>query len=1545
MSKASKINSPMTGRPKVRISVHNGVQQVMWETARTPQVQPGYGLDLTDEQLSAWPVEAKPQIGLRPGPGLQAKQGDRRASVFAVAVFGLGEERLRSALKHVKRQQRNKEELVPLLLTDSTQHTMLRRSGMLFEYFPEQVYFAEAESPLFNMRFHTVWKKWKPAYLIDLGKPGFLRSRLEDYESYFRSGMDPKHIFDPRSDPIIPAAPAVTDRAALKAEFITKRLDHEADTFVLYRILGNDLPPRHEEGQTLKNLHFILENEPNLKHCEKRWVVNRIVDADQEQAVITLLEKHKQPFIHIPFDLDEYRNVEWDLESFPQPTFFLDGRYSDMYDYDQLRAETHSRRHKNRYVMNNNGARNAALRDGRDRAKWILPWDGNCFLTRSAWSDLVRGVTKEPYLKYFVVSMSRTRDNADLLKRGYKPDADDEPQLLFRKDASEEFDENFHYGRRPKAELFWRLGIPGAWDTWRDDIWDLPRPQRAREAGDFGRAGWVARLDSGRNELEQSSEQVTVLRGNARSNAIISLIDDLDRRAFAAKFDPTSLKVYDEALLLSLKQAPSDTAKGQLFSRLLQEAELALQRGPYSVVDKTMVAPSGDKHDYFHPEPYWWPNPNTISGYPGIRRDGERAPGTRLYEPESKRYDRTSVQRLFDDTTILALAGSSSGHLEYSRHAARLIRHWFLDSRTRMNPHLEYAQVQSSKGETKGSPRGLIEMKDLYFFLDAVRLIERSGVFTDEVSIELGKWMREYLSWLQESDQGKDECRAKNNHGTYYDLQVAAIAAYLGDIETLVTTFRRSRERISGQFGEKGSQRYELKRTQTEHYCAFNLQGWMNLANLADRCGDNLWQYRGKDGRSLAAAFHWMLLQYCKEKWPYEQIAVFDKDRYLPLIQCARAQYAAAGTGKNALGHLRKPIFFPHDGIMPFWMLSSSLRASGARADETLVKVIGRAERRARGDSSVRKSKILPLKSLEKKLWGPYPVQASNDLQNVLHSSIYSDADRSFAAWTLARWLSYRGEFSVALSRIRDARTFEGSENRRYILAEANCLIELGRREEARAMVAGQLEHYPDDPNLFFQMANTYLAPSEEENWEAESARLSWINKVYQTNGLAEIQKKQINEPLNFFNIVGGDAPMAPMSEGPYEKISVIMPVYNGADTISRAIESMQAQTWKNLEIIVVDDASTDATCDIVAAIADADPRVELVKQKRNGGAYVARNAGMEIARGTFVTVHDSDDWSHPQKIEMQVRELQNSREAIGVVSRWMRVRPDLFALGFWRPSEHLMSNNLSSLLFRRDLLSDIGPWDTVRVGADNEFLWRFRTKYGDDSLTYTSGHLPLAFSLVRADSLTRQNSTHLTTLYHGVREDYQRSYRRWQKNAVLDDLCLEPNRPRRRAFPAPKSILSSQYKPTRFKLAFIADFSESGKNIDAIAGIVSHAASKKRAVGIFHWPDYETAYDGNLHPAICELLDTYKIEQISAFQQVKAETVVLCDAMLARYAIEGLPDFGTQQLAVLCPYAGSQEIISDPRRRRMPTKSELEQLFSASCRWVDFQPGLQPDI
>ncbi|WP_018872900.1 alginate lyase family protein [Thioalkalivibrio sp. ALJ16] len=714
--------------------------------------------------------------------------------------------------------------------------------------------------------------------------------------------------------------------AERKAAYEQSVLSSEPDTFVLYRIIGNDLYPRHAKGQSRQNVRFILENEPELADCEKRWVLNRIFDAGERQAIIELLEQHGQSYLEIPFEAAAFAQIGWDYSAYPEPGFLSSAGFYELGPLQQERVLTAAHREKNLYLMNNNGARNAALEDGRSRAKWVLPWDGNCFVTPSAWEAIWSAVRAAPYLPYFAVPMQRITDNAELLRDDFTPSPVEEPQLLFRRDARERFGENHPYGRRPKVALFWRLGIPGKWDRWKDDPWEQPREESSSDAGAWGVAGWVARLASGKAHLEASTTESFKNRGRERQKAIRAAINHVTREV-SAQPDPIGLTSYRfeaiEALRAEHQEQSESGPRAGLLQTLLQNAADALERQPESPVDKPEPGPSGDLQDYYHPAPYWWPNPDTKDGLPYVRRDGERVPGTRMYEPESHRYDRTRLQRLFDDTTTLALAAFVTGDQGYAIHAVRWLERWFIDPATRMNPHLTYAQVRWGHNKNRGAQSGIIEMKDLYYALDAVRLLHHIGALSRDQLERLRAWFREYLDWLLTSEQGTKEAQARNNHGTYYDLQVAAIAAFLDDHDTLYATLARAEERIPLQISPTGIQYEEMTRPITAHYCCFTLQGWLNLLNLAARFDGSFVARAAEPDHPLRKAVEW-LLAHEGFPWPYPQIDDFDHRRFQPIKHLFKSFLHTTQSYGESIDSL-VPCFSPHDGVSTYWPLAISL--------------------------------------------------------------------------------------------------------------------------------------------------------------------------------------------------------------------------------------------------------------------------------------------------------------------------------------------------------------------------------------------------------------------------------------------------------------------------------------------------------------------------------------------------------------------------------------------------------------------------------------------
>ncbi|MGH7492301.1 MAG: alginate lyase family protein [bacterium] len=302
------------------------------------------------------------------------------------------------------------------------------------------------------------------------------------------------------------------------------------------------------------------------------------------------------------------------------------------------------------------------------------------------------------------------------------------------------------------------------------------------------------------------------------------------------------------------------------YKALIKDADKALTAGSFSVMSKTVTPPSGDKHDFYSYGTYWWPDPTKPDGLPYVRKDGVMNP-----ETQSDKFDDRSMARMVEAVETLALAYFFSDREKYAHHAVELLRVWFLHPDTKMNPHLEYSQA--IPGRVTGRGIGIIETVKLKHIVDAIALLETSPGFFADDGIGLRAWFQAYLIWLRTSQHGKDEDNWYNNHGTWYDVQVAIFSLFLGQDSLARRVIEASKHRrLETQVRPDGSQPKELERTKSLSYSLYNLTAFFDLATLGQHAGVDLWRYRGKDDISVKGALDFLLPYYQDKKWPYEQI-------------------------------------------------------------------------------------------------------------------------------------------------------------------------------------------------------------------------------------------------------------------------------------------------------------------------------------------------------------------------------------------------------------------------------------------------------------------------------------------------------------------------------------------------------------------------------------------------------------------------------------------------------------------------------------------------
>jgi hypothetical protein len=329
------------------------------------------------------------------------------------------------------------------------------------------------------------------------------------------------------------------------------------------------------------------------------------------------------------------------------------------------------------------------------------------------------------------------------------------------------------------------------------------------------------------------------------------------------------------------KLEQKDPAILKLVDELKKKADVLLDMKLVSVMDKAFTPPSGNKHDYMSQAPYFWYDSTRANGLPYIRRDGE-------HNPEIKKItDRTYIGDLENATKILALGWYLTSEEKYAAKASTLIRHWFFDEATKMNPNLDYAQ--GIPGITEGRGIGIIESRTLTGIADAAALMAGSASWTPTDTKQLKEWYRQYLHWMLTSKNGNEEHFWKNNHGTWFYVQAIDFALFTGDKEKALKLVNESKKRLDSQLTKEGKFPLELERTNALGYSTFVTSAWFQVATLGEKLGVDLWHYKTSSGASLQTAVDWLLPYALKEKkWTYQQIGPYNSaDFYSLLLQAA----------------------------------------------------------------------------------------------------------------------------------------------------------------------------------------------------------------------------------------------------------------------------------------------------------------------------------------------------------------------------------------------------------------------------------------------------------------------------------------------------------------------------------------------------------------------------------------------------------------------------------------------------------------------------------
>ncbi|WP_375055684.1 glycosyltransferase [Zobellella sp. DQSA1] len=600
----------------------------------------------------------------------------------------------------------------------------------------------------------------------------------------------------------------------------------------------------------------------------------------------------------------------------------------------------------------------------------------------------------------------------------------------------------------------------------------------------------------------------------------------------------------------------------------------------------------------------------------------------------------------------------------------------------------------------------------------------------------------------------------------------------------------------------------------------------------------------------------------------------------------------------------------------------------------------GRA-RTAKSSSSLIKREI---NAIRKKLYTygflEQPLQELNDI--IKSGNIHSKtlASRELALWYMRKktkegyenCLSLLNECLKEGKKIKIDAEFINKTN----LIKLLCLYHLDKKKEGIELIEQLTENKLFTADLYLVASNLF---------ENSDDKISYINKCLNLYNIPPIntQPSSFNESL--YDRLGASLPSYRFSRNKNGKVTILIASFNAADTLPTTLRSLQEQTWKNLEILVLDDCSTDNTKEVVNSFSKDDPRIKHVLMRQNGGAYIARNHGLDIATGEFITIHDADDWSHPIKLETQIRFLLENENVIGCTSQQARANTNL-SFTRWTGHGSFIITNTSSFMFRKEpVLENLGYWDTVRFSADNEFIRRIQKFFGKEAVQdLPTG--PLSFQRDSDTSVVANEFFGINGTLFGARQEYfeaQAYYHENAKSLYNNSNSKDVN------FPAPycmrgKSTLSVD-DTLHFDVVIASDFRMPGGSVQScIEEIRAHRKSGLKTA-IMQICRYDL--EGTILPEVRKEIDGELVNMIVYGEKVTCDHLIIRYPAVLQHYQRVLPEVKARKISVII----NQPPMSDYTENRVVRYSldkcaeNIRKYFGQDATWYPIGPLVRDAI
>lgn len=544
---------------------------------------------------------------------------------------------------------------------------------------------------------------------------------------------------------------------------------------------------------------------------------------------------------------------------------------------------------------------------------------------------------------------------------------------------------------------------------------------------------------------------------------------------------------------------------------------------------------------------------------------------------------------------------------------------------------------------------------------------------------------------------------------------------------------------------------------------------------------------------------------------------------------------------------------------------------------------------------------------------------------------VRSRAARELAIWNMGKGSEH--DFRAALMWIDQSRKEEHELSHREKLTTLELLCHFYLKQPGEVVSAFDRASSAGEVSQHAMLVRSNIAPTPER-------QLSWINRVLDHYGLEPLALLP-HEDKPLYDRLTCETTIPRINDGP--KVTVLVAAYAASEMLPTALRSILEQTWQNLEIIVLDDCSpTPETLEVAKRFAGTDSRIKVVSMEENGGAYIARSRGLDMASGDYVTLHDADDWSHPRKIEMQVRFLMDNPQVVGCTSQQARADNDL---RFTRRTQgHLIIRNTSSFMFRRnEVVDSCGCWDSVRFSADSELIRRITTIFGKRAVkNIPTGPLSLqrnSSSSIIADPALGVSCGHL----FGARLQYfnlQSIFHKCALKGSVSTLRYNCNSAKR-SFPAPVHMQDKKQECRHYDVVLASDFRFPGGTTSSNAEEIRAQAHAGLRTGLIELYWYGMKKKRGINSKIYDLLKLDNVDLLSYGDEVSCDLLILRQPMALQELQRFIPRISAREIRVIINQTPklmysdtSRDEYSLPRVAR-----NMRSMFGKIGRWHPIGP------